>query len=60
MSGQPRMRMSSTAEGCLLAFSALYLYTFEGESCYARLGWRYVEHTNYFGRPVTIMSHPLI
>jgi len=47
------------AEGRALAFSKLYLVTFDKSSFYARLGWKHFEQTQYLGLPATIMVRGL-
>jgi predicted N-acetyltransferase YhbS len=46
----------AAAEARALGWPALYLYTFSTEQYYARLGWQLIEHSSYFGQPVSIMS----
>ena len=43
-------------EARTLGFPTLYLYTFNTEQYYARLGWRLMERAIYLGADVTIMS----
>jgi GNAT superfamily N-acetyltransferase len=47
------------AEGRALAFSRLYLVTFDRTNLYARLGWTSLEPTEYLGLPATIMVRTL-
>jgi GNAT superfamily N-acetyltransferase len=47
------------AEGRALAFSQLYLVTFDKTRFYARLGWDELERTEFLGLPATIMIREL-
>jgi len=47
------------AEARALAFSKVYLVTFDKTSFYARLGWSNLERTDYLGLPATIMIRAL-
>ena len=46
-------------EAQVLGFDKLYLFTFDKEPFYARLGWAMLDHTHYLGAPVTIMVRRL-
>lgn len=43
-----------------LGVQALYLYTPESETFYARLGWHVKERTEYHGYPVSIMEKQIV
>ena len=47
------------AEGRALAFSEMYLVTFDKSRLYTRLGWKHYEQTDYLGLPATIMIRRL-
>ncbi len=49
----------AAAEACALGFRTLYLYTFNTEQYYARLGWEPIERDSYLGAAVTVMSRAL-
>jgi len=40
-----------------LGMQTLYLYTFDREVFYGRLGWAVMEQTEYRGKPITIMRY---
>lgn len=42
-------------EARALGFARIYLFTFDAESYYARMGWAVVERTEYVGAKVTVM-----
>ena len=44
------------AEASALGVPLLYLYTPDAQDFYARLGWDVVEHCEYFGTRMTVMS----
>lgn len=46
-------------EARVLGIDKLYLFTFDKESFYARLGWAVLDHTDYLGAHVTIMVRHL-
>jgi GNAT superfamily N-acetyltransferase len=46
-------------EARVLGVDKLYLFTFDKESFYARLGWAVVDRTDYLGAGVTIMVRHL-
>lgn len=50
----------ATQEARILGFSKLYLFTFNKQSFYARLGWSHVEKASYAGVPGTIMEQTLV
>ena len=43
-----------------LGIQALYLYTPESETFYAKLGWHVKERTEYHGCPVTVMEKQIV
>ena len=45
----------ATEEARLLGVSKLYLYTFDQQRLYTRLGWSALEDASYAGRMGTIM-----
>lgn len=46
-------------EAITLGFRDLFLFTFDRQSFYARLGWETLEPATYAGRRGTVMSRPL-
>lgn len=44
-------------EAEVLDVQTLYLYTFDREAFYERLGWAVMEQTEYRGKPITIMRY---
>jgi N-acetylglutamate synthase-like GNAT family acetyltransferase len=44
-------------EAATLHVSKLYLYTVDSAAFYANLGWSWLEHTDYRGKEVSIMSY---
>lgn len=49
----------ATEEASRLGVSNLYLFTFDKQSLYMRLGWSAVEDSSYAGRACTIMARRL-
>lgn len=49
----------TTEEARVLGFPKVYLFTFDRQSFYARLGWSALEDTHYAGAPGTIMVRTL-
>ena len=50
----------ATEEASALGLSTLYLFTFDQEAFYTRLGWSTLERTQLAGRPGTIMARALM
>ena len=49
------LSMRAVEEAARLGFEALYLFTPQSESLYARLGWRTFDHAVHNGVPLAIM-----
>ena len=49
----------ATDEARRLNVSRLYLWTHSAERLYRKLGWKVVEHTNYFGKEAVVMERDL-
>jgi GNAT superfamily N-acetyltransferase len=45
------------AEAHALGFPEAYLFTFDQQDFYQRMGWRRLEEAKWLGRPVTVMVH---
>lgn len=49
----------ATQEARVLGFARVYLFTFDKQVFYRRLGWSMLESATFLGRPVTIMVREL-